>query len=176
MNIKHKRGFTLVELLVVIAIVGILASIVLVSLQSARAKAKDSHVISAIQQLRVQIETEYTFNYNNSFRASGGVITFGGSDPNYAILFADLHNNTASSTASTTQAAGTTIAAGTQPELIVVYPSGITATGSTINGSIGAYALYGKLSPGNATYFCLDSSGLSLQADLTISPVTITCM
>lgn len=40
MNMKNKKGFTLVELLVVIAIIGILSTVAVVNLNSARDKAK----------------------------------------------------------------------------------------------------------------------------------------
>src|SRR5476651_2278286 len=54
-----KRGFTLIELLVVIAIIGILSSIVLVSLNSARVKGTDTRTLSDVQQMRTWLETQY---------------------------------------------------------------------------------------------------------------------
>jgi prepilin-type N-terminal cleavage/methylation domain-containing protein len=48
---KFKKGFTLIELLVVIAIIGILASIVLVSLNSARMKGRDARRVSELQEM-----------------------------------------------------------------------------------------------------------------------------
>ena len=48
---KHKNGFTLIELLVVVAIIGLLSSVVLSSLNSARAKARDSQRLSDIHQI-----------------------------------------------------------------------------------------------------------------------------
>ena len=126
---KYSKGFTLIELLVVIAIIGILSSVVLTSLGSARTRAKDARVISDVQQIRTQIESDAAAgNYNVSFTAADTLNATG----NYATLTADATTNGGTITTKTTAVSGNYTAYAIYGQL----PSQTTAT-----------------------YFCIDSTG-----------------
>jgi len=69
-----KKGFTLIELLVVISIIGMLSSITLSSLQSARGKANDAKVKETFHQMKVQAAVLYEQYENNGSGMCGSTI------------------------------------------------------------------------------------------------------
>lgn len=58
MNLNQK-GFTLIELLVVISIIGVLSSVVLVSLNNAKVRARDAVRKSDLRKISTALETYY---------------------------------------------------------------------------------------------------------------------
>ena len=137
---RPSRGFTLIELLVVIAIIGILASIVLASLSTARAKGTVSSVKEQLNSVKNAAEIFYLANnsYGTAGTAGVGVNCAGA---NIGSLFADTASNMAS------------IIRGMQ------NVTGMTAAKMDCGSSPTAYSVSAQL-PDNS-YWCVDSNGTS---------------
>ena len=67
---SHTKAFTLIELLVVIAIIGILSSVVLASVNTARAKSRDARRMSDLRE--VQKALEFYYDDYNAYPSTGG--------------------------------------------------------------------------------------------------------
>ena len=80
MNVQ--RGFTLIELLVVVAIIGLLASVVLASLNEARGRAEDVRRYADMNQIKTALTMYYSDN--RSYPDTGGrwfTVCTNGADP-----------------------------------------------------------------------------------------------
>jgi len=86
---KNLGGFTLIEMLVVIAVVGILSAAVLTALGPARNKAKDSRIISALNQARAVAEILYDGDYG-ALPTTGAVAA---AEANFGKLATDITAN-----------------------------------------------------------------------------------
>ena len=62
MSKRTSKGFTLVELLVVIAIIGLLSTLAVVALNSARQKSRDSKRVADMKQIQTALELYYADN------------------------------------------------------------------------------------------------------------------
>lgn len=150
MYLKNNKGFTLIELLVVIAIIGLLASVVLASLGSARGKARDANIKAEMSEVEKLMALNYEQYGSYCQIQPGGWVTASGytcdallSNGNFSGTYAqqardlckNIYNN-----------------GGGDPEyrlLIYVDPSSYTCTGS--------YSWQVLLNDGN--WFCTGSSG-----------------
>jgi len=69
---KQNTGFTLIELLVVITIIGLLSTMVLVSLNTARMKARDVRRLADLRQVALALEMYYDDNTSTGYPGDSG--------------------------------------------------------------------------------------------------------
>lgn len=143
---KTNRGFTLIELLVVIAIIGILSSVVLASLNSARNKGKDAAAKAAMGSLRAQAAI-YQDDHSQWYMTTGTVATSTNATCNLAnSLFADSQ--------------------------VIQIVNNIKGNSTAVSCNIGSnsYAMQATITAGS---WCVDSSGNATTTTITAAGLCI---
>lgn len=80
---QNQKGFTLIELLVVIAIIGLLASVVLLALGSARQKSRDAKRLADTRQIVSALELYYNDHSGYPTALTGLETAYIGALPTY---------------------------------------------------------------------------------------------
>jgi type IV pilus assembly protein PilA len=144
---KNNKGFTLIELLVVIAIIGILSSVVLASLTTARSRGQAASVQSSLSNMRAQAELYYSTNTNSYGTASD--CTTG--------LFGTASNGLGNLVAGAASAAGQSVS------------TFLTCSASSTSWSVKTNTAVG------GQFFCVDGAGKSLSSSSTITVTNNVC-
>ena len=134
--LQKRQGFTLIELLIVIAIIGILSSIVLVSLSSARNKSRDAAIKTEAQQFARLMAFEFT--ETGSYAAL---------QYSWDYTAANCNNSFSGNQAASARAAC----------ISMVNKGSTLFTGNAID-SVSRFSVMAYL-PGSGLYYCIGSSG-----------------
>lgn len=145
-----QRGFTLIELLVVIAIIGILAAVVLASLNDARQSGSDASIKQSLGNARSQAEIVYNAN---------GVFSYAGVCADAKVI--QLVNAAQDASGQT----GTVTFNGTP-----------NANQAACNSNATSWAIQSPLaSSAGASYWCVDSDGFVASTSVALGASDYTC-
>jgi prepilin-type N-terminal cleavage/methylation domain-containing protein len=140
-SLHKKSGFTLIELLVVVAIIGILATVVLSSLGTARDRAKDASIKSILSNMRAQAELQYDGDYSDVCDATS----------KSGIMFRDAYEKTSWPA---------DIMGCVDPgERYMARDGTINQSGATSVDSASGTPWGAALRLSNGTWFCVDATG-----------------
>ncbi len=155
LKFAHNRqgGFTLIELLVVIAIIGVLSSVVLASLNSARGKSANAAVKANLSSLRREAEMYYDTVGNGSYGSVGINISINcpAASSNAGFIFNDPGAQKVRTMIVATQAAANNISSNVRCSSL---PTAGGATSYVVSSPL-------NVAEGSNNFWCVDSSGNS---------------
>jgi len=139
-------GFTLIELLVVIAIIGILSSVVLASLNTARGKGDDAAAKEDLNNIRAQAELSYDNNTET-----------------YSLVCSDTNVTKGITAAASAEGFTWTSTANNSAD--------VTCTNSNT-----AWMAYVHLVKGAGTWWCVDNTGSSKSEASSPGAAAVSCL
>ncbi len=138
---KQHKGFTLIELLVVVGLIGLLAAVIVASLNRAKSKSSDAVVMQDLSSIRTQANLYYVGTGGNSYGATGSSCAGGmfSADTNISSALAHVTANATAITCS-------------------VGPTNQT------------FAVAATLKTSGAGYYCVDSTNIGKAISTVTAP------
>lgn len=138
------RGFTLIELLVVIAIIGLLASVVLASLNTARSRGNDASIKSNMATIQVEAELYADGQTPRAYSTSGAEAGTTAASCNEGMFLAVNSPSIAAAVSAIDAANG----------------SATISLRCNIIATMDAYMFASAMPAGGTTWWCVDSTGM----------------